>query len=86
MRRRMDPFTRVVAAAERQSEEGDFPSWLLADIRRIASDPETYAGKVALIELLIRQVDDFDSYAGAGCFDTSVSAGTIQATLREIMR
>jgi len=81
----MDPFMRLVAAARRQSEEADLPYWLLADILRMAAAPERYCGKVDLIELLLSQVEDFDSYAGAGCFDSSVSAGTIQATLREIM-
>ena len=81
----MDLFTRVVDAARRQSEEVDLPSWLLADILQIASDQERYAGRLDLIELLLRQIEGFDSYAGAGCFDDSVSAGTIQATLREIM-
>ena len=81
----MDLFAKLAAVAQRQNEEADLPSWLLADILEIAGTPERYAGKPGLIELLLRQVEEFDSYAGAGCFGNSVSAGTIQATLREIM-
>lgn len=79
-------FDRLATAARVQSEEGDFPCWLLADILEIASAPERYAQKTGLIELLLEQVRDFDAHAGAGCFDTSVSAGTIEGTLKKIMK
>ena len=82
----MDRFRIVVDAAKGQNEEGDFPSWLLTDILALARAPERYAGKEDLVELLIRQVQDYDCYAGAGCFNASVSADTIKATLREIDR
>jgi len=80
----MDLFRRLAAAATRQSEEADLPSSLLADIMEIAGAPERHAAHTELIELLIEQVENFDSYAGAGCFGDAVSAGTIQATLRRI--
>lgn len=81
----MDLFNRLAAAATRQSDEADLPSFLLADILQIAGSPERYAGKSLLVELLISQVEEFDSYAGAGCFGGTVSAGTIKATVNEIL-
>jgi hypothetical protein len=65
-------------------EEDEFPTWLLTDILAIADKPERYIDKVHLVELLITQIGNFDAYAGAGCFDTSVSAETIGATIRQI--
>lgn len=81
----MDRFKDLRYAAYKQSEEGDFPSWLLADILDITGDPERYAGQSELVELLLTQVNNFDSYADAGCFSTCVGASTIEATIRQIM-
>jgi hypothetical protein len=81
----MDPFVELRAVANQQSEEGEFPSWLLADVLDIANDPERCADRSHLVELLLTQIENLDSYAGAGCFDASVSAETIQATIRQIM-
>lgn len=80
----MDPFVRLAQAAKRQHEEGDLPSRLLEEILEIACSPALHSGNTELVERLIRQVEDFDSYAGAGCFGDSVSAGTIEATVRLI--
>ncbi|HBA88416.1 MAG TPA: hypothetical protein DCZ75_10650 [Geobacter sp.] len=81
-----DIFIKLAQAAREQSEEGDFPCWLLADILEIAGASERYADKTELIELLLSQVQEYDSHAGAGCFGASVGPGTIEATLRKIMQ
>lgn len=81
----MDIFQRLAATATRQSAEGDLPDRLLCDILQIAGSPERYRGRLALVELLIGQLEDFDNYAGAGCFGDSVSAGTIETTVGKIM-
>lgn len=80
----MEPFERLAAAATRQSEEADLPSWLLPEILEVAGSPGRYAKHLDLVELLVEQVENYDSYAGTGCFGESVNAGTIQATLRRI--
>ncbi len=89
-----DTFEELRTVATRQNEEGEFPTWLMADIMDIADGPERYADKVHLVEALITQISNFDPYAGAGCFDTSVGAGcfdtsvgaeTIGATIRQIL-
>ncbi|WP_349256662.1 GSU3529 family protein [Geomonas sp.] len=36
------------------------------------------------MELLLAQVRDYDTYAGAGCFDSSVTAEAIKRTLQLI--
>lgn len=82
----MDLFARLAQTAHRQHEEADLPAGLLEEILKIAGAPPVHAGKEELIELLIRQVEDFDSYAGAGCFGDSVSAGAIEATLRLVAK
>lgn len=80
----MDVFQMLRTVALQQNLSGDFPSWLMAEVMAIAERPERYAGKTDLIQRLITQVREYDAYAGTGCFDTGVSATTIQTTLRQI--
>lgn len=81
----MDLFEQLRVSVVQQSEAADFPSWLLADVLAIAGDPESYADRSHLVESLLVQVRNFDSYAGTGCFDTSVGAETIARTIRMIL-
>ncbi|TGU74634.1 hypothetical protein E4633_04000 [Geomonas terrae] len=76
----MELLDKLAETARRQHEEADLPASLLKEILEIASDPALGRdGK--LVELLLEQIEAFDSYAGAGCFGDAVSATTIQATL-----
>ncbi|GFO56483.1 hypothetical protein GMSM_34900 [Geomonas sp. Red276] len=79
-----DLFDELRAVALQQSEQGDFPSWLLPDVLAIADGREVYGDQTALIAELIAQIKDYDPYAGAGCFGESVGAGTIETTVRKI--
>ncbi len=76
----MELVEKLAEAAVRQHEEADLPVSLLKEILAVASDPPSGCD-VKLIELLLEQIEAFDSYAGAGCFGDAVSAATIQATL-----
>jgi hypothetical protein len=63
-----------VHQAETPSNPGFFAP---AEVMVMVEDPERYADKAHLVEMLIAQIGNFDPYAGAGCFDTSVGAETI---------
>lgn len=80
----MDLFDELKAVVLKQSKEGEFPSWLQEEVMVIANNPEQYGDKVSLIGTLKTQILDFDSYAGVGCFNTSVSAEMIRSTIRKI--
>jgi len=75
---------RSVVRDLRQGEE--FPTWLLSELDAILELPERHRGNLQLIERLVSQLREFDPYAGVGCFGSGTSAGTIQATLREILQ
>lgn len=81
----MDAFTELRTVVTRLNEDGEFPTWLMTDILAIADKHEHYADKVNLVKQLITQIGNFDAYAGAGCFDSSVSAKTIGITIRQIV-
>lgn len=80
----MDLFEELRTVAIRQSLEGDFPQWLLADVMAIAEDPGKYGESIPLVEKLIAQIREYDPFAGTGCFDTSVGIEQIQATIRRL--
>lgn len=77
----MELMRKLAEAARRQHEEADLPASLLREILEVAGDPALPGRDAGLIELLLEQVEAFDSYAGAGCFGDAVSAAAIQATL-----
>jgi hypothetical protein len=82
----MDLFEELKAAAVSKSEEGDLPDWLLARVLEVADAPHLHRDQQELVTLLIAQVRDYDTYAGAGCFGESVTAETIDRTLGLINR
>ncbi|MEI6704570.1 MAG: hypothetical protein WCL71_13720 [Deltaproteobacteria bacterium] len=81
----MKLFEQLRRIALQQNEDGEFPTWLLSDILALADKPDRYTDKVHLVKQLIRQIGNFDAYAGAGCFDNSSSAETIGITIRQIV-
>ncbi len=82
----MNVFEELGFIALKQYEASEFPKWLMAEVIVIASDPEQYANKTDLVKTLITQIENYDPYAGAGCFDSSVGVETIGATIRQIMQ
>lgn len=75
---------RLAETALRQSEEADLPEFLLQQILELCLELPRCMRSPDLVHRLLHQVEEFDSYAGTGCFCGSVGAATIQATLKEI--
>lgn len=80
----MYPFENLRIVVIEQNLVGEFPEWLLADVLDIADNPEKYGDNIPLIEKLIAQINEYDPFAGAGCFDSSVGIEAIQATIGKI--
>ncbi|UPU36174.1 hypothetical protein M1B72_00290 [Geomonas paludis] len=70
--------------ARSQHDAAGLPAWLVEDILALCAAPSLTEGRTELLGLLLRQVEEFDSYAGAGCFGDSVSAATIEGTLNRL--
>jgi hypothetical protein len=75
------PFVRLIAAIEQHQD--DLPENLAAELRAVVAAGTT-PEVTALITELARQVEDYDPYAGAGCFGDACSATTIAATLQRL--
>ncbi len=77
----MELFERLERAIRQQSEEGELPDFLVEPLLAIALQPETFRGEEAKVRLLLTQVENFDAYAGAGCFGDSYGAEDLLRTL-----
>jgi hypothetical protein len=80
----MDLLQRLRAVVEQQSAEAELPVWLAVQVLEIVETPQQYRGQDAGIEALIEQLEAYSPYAGAGCFDGSVSAEAIGKTLAQL--
>lgn len=80
----MTLFDDLKQSALLQHAQGDFPDWLLADVLEVADNPDCFAGKENLVETLVKQIREYDPYAGSGCFDTSFGVEDIRRTLRHL--
>jgi len=72
-------------AARQQHEEGDLPEDLLGEILETLDKVETDTVDDQLLQQLIEQIRDYDSYAGAGCFSTSFGPEDIRRTLKKLL-
>jgi hypothetical protein len=81
----MTPFEHLLLIARLQHEENDFPTYLLGEVEDLLV-AGTLAGRETLVEELTTQIENFDPYAGTGCFGESCSAATIAATLRKVKK
>jgi len=77
----IDPFARLHAAIQQQQDE--LPEALTAELRAVVAAGST-PDVAALVMELARQVEDYDPYAGAGCFGDACSVTTIAATLQRL--
>jgi len=80
----MNPFEQLKQVARQQHDENDFPEDLLAEVLDLDRQAASYAGREAEIVELAGQIENFDPYAGAGCFGESYSAAQIAAALRRL--
>lgn len=80
----MSCFDELHAVATSQNQVGDFPDSLLKEVLEIADVQGQYHGPESLVTLLTSQIKDYDPFASSGCFGDSVSAETIQMTIRKI--
>lgn len=77
----MELFDQLERAIRLQSEEGELPEFLVEPLLAIALHPETFRGEEPRVRQLLNQVENFDAYAGAGCFGDSYGPEDLLRTL-----
>jgi len=74
----MDLHDAIESAVQ---ENGELPDFLAAEIFSLLSVSRFLVGRDNLLQLLLEQIETFDPYAGAGCFNEGSTVEGIRQTL-----
>lgn len=80
----MDIFDELAEATNYQYAHGDLPLWLAEPVLEVAGNRDKYRGKEYLVELLVMQVREYDTYAEAGCCKWAFDWEDIKRSLKKL--
>ena len=80
----MNVFDQLAEAALRENRDGEIPDFIVPYLLEVAQHPEDYTDQEWAIEILLMQVEDFDTYAESGCCKTAFSIEDIYMSLRRL--
>ena len=81
----MDIFDELEEATNYQLAHGDLPVWLAEPVLEVARSRDKYRDKEYLIELLLMQVREYDTYAEAGCCKWAFDWEDIKRSLKKLL-
>lgn len=81
----MDIFDELEEATNYQLAHGDLPVWLAEPVLEVARNRDKYCDKEYLIELLLMQVREYDTYAEAGCCKWAFDWEDIKRSLKKLL-
>jgi hypothetical protein len=81
----MDIFDELEEATNYQLAYGDLPVWLAEAVLEVARNRDKYRDKEYLIELLLMQVREYDTYAEAGCCKWAFDWEDIKRSLKKLL-
>lgn len=77
-------FDELAAALREQEQSEEFPLFLFPTLWHIANNPEQYADREPIVETLLMQVQEYETYAESGCCKTAFDSEDIKVTLRRL--
>ena len=80
----MSVFERLEQAALRENRQGEIPDYIVPHLLEVAQNPERFSDDEWAVEILLMQVEDFDTYAESGCCKTAFSIEDIYMSLRRL--
>jgi len=80
----MELFRQLEQAIRNQHDEGELPDFLVQPLLAIARNPDQFQREEVKVRQLLNQVENFDAYAGAGCFGDSYGPEDILRTLMQL--
>ena len=78
----MNVFERLEQAALRENRHGEIPDYIVPHLLEVAQNRERFQGQEWAVEILLMQVEDFDTYAESGCCKTAFAIEDIYMSLR----
>ncbi len=80
----MNVFERLAEAAQRENRDGEIPDYLVPHLLEVAHHPENHSDQEWAVEILLMQVEDYDTYAESGCCKTAFSIEDIYTSLQRL--
>ena len=80
----MNVFERLAEAALRENRDGEIPDYVVPHLLEVAQHPENHADQEWAVEILLMQVEDYDTYAESGCCKTAFSIEDIYTSLQRL--
>ena len=80
----MDIFDELEEATRYQLEHGDLQLWLAEPILEISRNREKYRTREYLVEILVMQVKEYDTYAESGCCKWAFDSEDIKRSLKKL--
>lgn len=80
----MTVFERLAGAIRRQSSEGELPDFIVPVLMAVAQHPAGYAGREALVEKLLQQVEEYETFSNVCCEKIGYCLEDIQRTLAQL--
>lgn len=77
----MDLFARLAEATRRQNLEGELPDFVVPLLLSVALHPHRFAERQDLVELLLQEVEDYETYSNVCCEKIGFSLEDIHRTL-----
>jgi hypothetical protein len=77
----MDVFARLTETVNQQSREGDLPDFIVPLLLKVADNPSAFTGREALVEQLIQQVEEYETFSEMCCEKVGFSLEDIHLTL-----
>lgn len=77
----MNVFTRLAETVRQQSREGDLPDFIVPLLLKVADNPSAFAGREALVEQLVQQVKEYETFSEMCCEKVGYSLEDIHLTL-----
>ena len=80
----MNVFEQLAEATIRENRDGEIPDFIVPHLLEVAQHPECYIDEEWAVEILLMQVEDFDTYAESGCCKTAFSIEDIYTSLQRL--
>ncbi|MBB5021417.1 GSU3529 family protein [Desulfurispira natronophila] len=80
----MSVFEELEQTLQYKWEHEDFPDFLVEAVRSVACNPEVYGDREEIVETLLMQVEEYETYAESGCCKTAFDSEDIKVTLQRL--
>lgn len=84
MQQTEDLCARLIRVVERETREGEFPEFMFPVMQQVAANPDRWREQEYLLALLVRQVEEYETYSEMCCEKAGYGIEDIYRTLEKM--